>query len=920
MRFRSPRRRALRRFHALSETFESRTLLAAVIAEIDDFRVPRSSWQFNSLDALRNNSDFFVNGSVQSIPGAIRVQVNGATGFAGFVQSLSHGGTAQDTLNFGAVFPSQISAAYQPHVTALLLEITSGAGTIEVKLNNGQGTAVFQQDLTISTGTLRVPLPTLGEVGQIVLTAKDNSSNFTLDRMSLELDTPEMGSLEQAVWRYAALLDNYDSGTGLVRDKGRDNPDQLDSPHMTAGLALATAIMVSRGVVPLSAGRALVTAITNKVTSLTDATGRGLLPQYVQSGAPAGRYSTVDTTIGGLSLILANHLLGQSTASSTALIQGIQWSTLIDANGLISHGVTLQGATLPTRWDVFGSESFLVHWAYASANPTLPLPSLDPRYRLAPTWDEAYFNSEMAALFFPMNGFDRFGNNWIEYRSAAAARQVAEPDPFGLLSPVEAVDHWRYPNHEYQVLGLGGHNGVKVDGTADTGHRHAAPHGLGLVASHDLSFSLNGWNFLKFRQAISPLNVVESAYYENNQLAENHLHSSLNLWFEVMGWARARRNGPFEPHVAALGNTFVRTGYNRLINSFGPVAADVVTWEAATERFRFAALNGTPRLADTAFLQLDPELVWTHTAQGDFDGDGRLDVAALTSTQLWHVGLSSDDYGFTRVWGNWIGVVGGNITHLLPGDYNGDGLADIAVRDATGKWFVAESTGQSFVTQTYGNWGPAGWKTFVAGRFNNDHRMDIAGFRADTGRWVLGLSTGDSFSISQGTGWSASVDWRNFLVGDYNGDGLDDVMAQHPLGQWWVAASTGTSSISYYAGRWSASAFVDFKIADTDGDGHDDLVGRTATGYWWVGRMRGTNQRMLTTSWGRWSTTYQWVTTVLDINHDNRDDIVGLSAPGGNWGLGRNVWFAAVAQPAFQFTTAGYGPWKGTTLPIFPPG
>jgi hypothetical protein len=51
-------------------------------------------------------------------------------------------------------------------------------------------------------------------------------------------------------------------------------------------------------------------------------------------------------------------------------------------------------------------------------------------------------------------------------------------------------------------------------------------------------------------------------------------------------------------------------------------------------------------------------------------------------------------------------------------DVNGDARADIIGRTSSGAWYVAISTGTSFVNQYWGGWNPgAGWQPVVAGAF-----------------------------------------------------------------------------------------------------------------------------------------------------------------------------------------------------------
>ncbi len=289
--------------------------------------------------------------------------------------------------------------------------------------------------------------------------------------------------------------------------------------------------------------------------------------------------------------------------------------------------------------------------------------------------------------------------------------------------------------------------------------------------------------------------------------------------------------------------------------------------------------NGTSFTVNTA--NVFGTSSWERFVTGDFNADGRSDIAARdTATGEWWVSLANSS-GVPQAATLW-GVASPSTAWSAPliADFDGDGKADISARNTAGEWWVWRSTGSALDPKLWGSW-DAGttWQNVVAADFNRDGRADIAG-RNSLGQWFVARSTGtspaaNSFVSGQWGLWSPTTTWSDVQVGDFNGDGRVDIAGRSTIGQWWVNRSTGISfSAALYYGNWSTgTTWSDVRMADFNGDGRDDIIGRSAIGQWWVAEV-GTSGFVMK-HLGNWTGPQsKWSeVTVGDFNRDGRADL-----------------------------------------------
>lgn len=298
--------------------------------------------------------------------------------------------------------------------------------------------------------------------------------------------------------------------------------------------------------------------------------------------------------------------------------------------------------------------------------------------------------------------------------------------------------------------------------------------------------------------------------------------------------------------------------------------------------------TGTIVLAELQGDQLQSRVIggittdvdWDDFHYGDFNGDGLLDAAGKSpSDGYWRV-LLNDGQQLTapQAWVRWSTAV--TWSDLLVGDFNGDGLDDLAGRASSGTWNVSLSTGTGFIPQNFGGWSPmVNWRDVQTADLNGDGLTDVLG-RSHTGLWVGALSNGSRFQMTSLGRWSTAVDWRDVTAGDLNGDGLDDVAARASTGTWVVGLSTGSAFNTSVFGGWSnAAGYSAARFGDFNGDGRLDIMGLTRGGLMVVGVSTGTRFQMQ--HWGNLSPFVAWDQVLVgDFDGDGLDDLASRARTG----------------------------------------
>jgi hypothetical protein len=211
---------------------------------------------------------------------------------------------------------------------------------------------------------------------------------------------------------------------------------------------------------------------------------------------------------------------------------------------------------------------------------------------------------------------------------------------------------------------------------------------------------------------------------------------------------------------------------------------------------------------------------------GDFNGDGIPDLA----------GTTYDTQNFTGtvsvLLGNGDGTFAGGSSNPLPtvasslmtGDFNGDGKLDVAVADQASGVYVflgnGDGTFQNPVISNIDNLSLAG----AVGDFNGDGKLDFIGIEGLQLGWFKG--NGDGTFQAPSTFYSVGANSDSVFAADLNGDGkLDLITVQESADTYTVMLGNGDGT--FQAGAvYSVGSPLSNELAmgDLNADGNLDLV------------------------------------------------------------------------------------------------
>jgi hypothetical protein len=277
-------------------------------------------------------------------------------------------------------------------------------------------------------------------------------------------------------------------------------------------------------------------------------------------------------------------------------------------------------------------------------------------------------------------------------------------------------------------------------------------------------------------------------------------------------------DGTMGPTVTLLGTEAVTVGdFN------GDGRPDLAVGELLANSAGVGILlgNGDGTFTAQPGVSLRGNLVQTVAA--DFNGDGKLDLAALLGSPAIQILLGNGAGGLTA--GAQLSAMV-NDDALVAADFNGDGKPDLLVGGGSSPARLLLGNGNgSFQSPVNSiNWQAGQTGQLIAADFNHDGKMDVAGTTNNANTLEIFLGNGDG-TFQPAISYTTDFDPSGLVAADFNGDGKLDIAVATGVNGINIFMGNGDGTFQAYSEASNSPFFADSVIAgDFNGDGKIDLA------------------------------------------------------------------------------------------------
>jgi hypothetical protein len=257
-----------------------------------------------------------------------------------------------------------------------------------------------------------------------------------------------------------------------------------------------------------------------------------------------------------------------------------------------------------------------------------------------------------------------------------------------------------------------------------------------------------------------------------------------------------------------------------------------IAWRNGTT-LAFWLMNGAGISSSGAVSGLPT--TWSVVGQRDFNGDGKADLLLRDTSgniAMWFMNGTAvgSSVGLGNLPTNWF-VAG-------TGDFNGDGLGDILWRDSAGDIAVWLMNGASVTSAgVLGNLSTTTWTVAAVADFNGDGKADIL-WRDSSGNMYIWFMNGTAVGSSVGVG-NLPTNWSMAGTGDFNGDGRFDIVWQDTVGDTAIWLMNGAAVLNAGSLGTIPTTLSIVQTGDYNGDGRSDLLWRDTSGNTFMWFMNG---------------------------------------------------------------------------------